>query len=254
MSTPAEPATQSPARAPVAVPALPFSFAFQPIVDPARHTVFSQEALIRGPANEPAFKVLGAGPEAGLHAFDHAARLAAIALAARLGLTSCLNLNFLPNSLFLLPDCVTETLATAQLHGFEIEQLVLEVTEGEVLHSPARFGELINAYRGQGLKVAIDDFGAGYSGLNMLADFQPDQVKIDMNLVRGIDRHGPRQAIARAIIGACNDLGIEVIAEGVESASEHGWLANQGVELFQGYWFARPTFEALATVDWHTPH
>ena len=83
------------------------------------------------------------------------------------------------------------------------------------------------------------------SGLNMLADFQPDQIKIDMNLVRGTERHGPRQSIVRAVVQVCGDLGIDVIAEGVESLAEYTWFAEQGVCLFQGYLFAKPGFESL---------
>jgi EAL domain-containing protein (putative c-di-GMP-specific phosphodiesterase class I) len=98
--------------------------------------------------------------------------------------------------------------------------------------------------------VAIDDFGAGYSGLNLLADFQPDQIKLDMKLVRGIERHGPRQAIVRAIDQACQDLGIDVIAEGVETVEEYAWLANQGIKLFQGYLFAKPAFESFPPVHY----
>lgn len=103
----------------------------------------------------------------------------------------------------------------------------------------------MNTYRAQGLRFAIDDFGAGFSGLNLLADFQPDIVKLDMQLVRNIDSSGPRQAIVRAVIQACEDLRIDVLAEGVESEPEQRWFKRNGVRLFQGYWFARPTFEAL---------
>ena len=97
-----------------------------------------------------------------------------------------------------------------------------------------------------GLKVAIDHFGAGYSGLNMLADFQPSQIKIDMKLVGGIERNGSRQAIVRAVVQACTDLGIDVIAEGVESLQEYAWFSEHGVRPFQGYLFTRPGFESLA--------
>jgi len=96
--------------------------------------------------------------------------------------------------------------------------------------------------------VAIDDFGAGFSGLNLLADFQPDQVKLDMNLIRGVERHGPRQAIVRATNQICFELGIDVIAEGVQTAVEYAWLASQGIHLYQGYLFAKPGFESLPSV------
>lgn len=225
-----------------------FSYAFQPIVDTASRSVFSNEALIRGPQNESAFSVLNDICSTRLHEFDQLSRLHAISLAERLAIDCNLNLNFLPQGLFVLPESIAETLATAALHGLPAERLILEVTEGEMIDNHARFAKLLNAYRGEGLKFAIDDFGAGYSGLNLLADFQPDQVKIDMNLVRGIHAHGPRQAIVRAIIQVCMDLGIDVIAEGVESVDEFNWLAAHEVHLFQGYLFAKPAFECLPDV------
>ena len=232
--------------APPEAVALPgFSYAFQPIVDVVGGVVFSYEALIRGPAGEPAFRVLGGVPEALRHRFDEDSRVAAIALAARLGLTTHLNLNLLPQGLDAGDAPVTRTLEAAERHGLPIDRVILEVTEGEVIDDYARLGRRLNEFRGLGMKVAIDDFGAGYSGLNMLADFQPDQIKIDMNLVRRIERHGPRQAIVRAIAQVCGDLGIDVVAEGVESAEEFAWFADLGVRLFQGYLFARPGFECL---------
>jgi EAL domain-containing protein (putative c-di-GMP-specific phosphodiesterase class I) len=103
----------------------------------------------------------------------------------------------------------------------------------------------MNSYRARGLRVAIDDFGAGYSGLNLLAEFQPDAIKLDIQLVRDIESKGPRQAIVRAVIQACDDLGIEVVAEGVESEAEYRWFKRIGVRLFQGYYFCRPGFESL---------
>ena len=231
-------------RAAVAcVPA--FSYAFQPIVDIVTREIYSYEALIRGLANEPAFRVLERVPAHAKYQFDEDSRAAALALAVQLGLNCHLNLNFLPRGLFASDASVTSTLSAATLHGLPIDQVILEVTEGEVIADYAHFGQRLNEFRAMGLKLAIDDFGAGYSGLNMLADFQPDQIKIDMNLVRGIERHGPRQAIVRAVVQVCGDLGIDVIAEGVESLAEYAWFAEHGVRLFQGYLFAKPGFESL---------
>jgi EAL domain-containing protein (putative c-di-GMP-specific phosphodiesterase class I) len=113
---------------------------------------------------------------------------------------------------------------------------------------------MVNEIRARGVKVAIDDFGAGHSGLNLLANFQPDMVKLDMELVRDISRSGPRQAIVRAIIQVCFDLGIDFIAEGVECNDELRWFEDQGVTLFQGYLFARPAFEALPPVHFPNCH
>ena len=222
-----------------------FSYAFQPIVDVIARKVFSYEALIRGQADEPAFRVLERVPASAKYQFDEDSRVAAIALAVELGLNCHLNLNFLPQGLYASEAAITSVLTAAARHALPIDRLVLEVTEGEVIADYAHLGQQLNEFRRMGLKVAIDDFGAGYSGLNMLADFQPDQIKIDMNLVRGIERHGPRQAIVRAVVQVCADLGIDVIAEGVESLAEFAWFAENGVNLFQGYLFAKPGFERL---------
>jgi EAL domain-containing protein (putative c-di-GMP-specific phosphodiesterase class I) len=225
-----------------------FTFAFQPIVDTQARAVASYEALIRGPGNESAYEILSRVPADTMFAFDLKARVKAIGDAVRLGVSCNLNLNFLPRSLNSTAESITSTLEAARRVNLPVNRIVLEVVESEIIGETSRFTELMNEYRGLGLQVAIDDFGAGYSGLNLLADFQPDQVKLDMKLIRGIERHGPRQAIVRAINQICLELGIDVSAEGVETESEYAWLASQGIRLYQGYLFAKPRFESLPRV------
>ena len=226
-----------------------FTFAFQPIVDMQAREVASYEALIRGPGNESAYQILSQVPAEAIFAFDLQARVTAIGLAARLGVSCNINLNFLPRSLNSSGEAIMSTLEAASRMNLPVSQIVLEIVEGEFIDDIPRFIELMNKYRSLGLLVAIDDFGAGYSGLNLLADFQPDQVKLDMKLIRGIERHGPRQAIVRAINQICSDLGIDVIAEGVETDLEYAWLASQGIRLFQGHLFAKPGFESFPNVN-----
>jgi EAL domain-containing protein (putative c-di-GMP-specific phosphodiesterase class I) len=227
-----------------------FTFAFQPIVDAKTRQVISYEALIRGLGNEPAGQVLRQVSADTLFTFDQNARVKAIGLAVRLGICCDLNLNFLPRSLGFSADSVLTTLEAANQANFPVKRLVLEVVEGEIIDDATRFTGLIAEYRGLGLKLAVDDFGEGYSGLNLLADFQPDQVKLDIKLIRGIERHGPRQAIVRAISQICFDLGIDLIAEGVETEPEFAWLASQEIHLLQGYLFAKPGFESLPAVHY----
>jgi EAL domain-containing protein (putative c-di-GMP-specific phosphodiesterase class I) len=222
-----------------------FTFAFQPIVDVASRTVFAYEALVRGLGNEPAAAVFASLDPDLLHHFDRSARIKAITVAASLGLDTSISLNLMPQALDTLPDAISSTRDAARVAGLSERQIILEVTESELIRDTAGFADTINKYRAQGLCLAIDDFGAGYSGLNLLADFQPDAIKIDMHLVRDIDSKGPRQAIVRAVIQACADLGIDVIAEGVETEAEYRWFRRTGVILFQGYLFARPGFEVL---------
>ena len=97
---------------------------------------------------------------------------------------------------------------------------------------------------------ALSVAGPGYAGLNLLAEFQPDIIKLDMALVRGIDADPVRQAIVRGILGVCAALRIEVIAEGVQTHEEFALLDGMGIRLFQGYLFARPGFESLPEVVW----
>lgn len=226
-----------------------FTFAFQPIVDAIAREVISYEALIRGPGGESAYQILSQVPAERLLAFDQKARGKAIALAARLGIECHLNLNFIPQSLR-SGESILSGLAAADKAHIPAEHLVVEVTEGASIGDPAYFAELVNEHRGHGLKFAIDDFGAGYAGLNLLADFQPDLIKLDLKLVRDIERLGPRQAIVRGVAQVCFDLGIDVIAEGVETVGEYTWLAHAGIRLFQGFLFARPGFECFPPVHY----
>ena len=140
---------------------------------------------------------------------------------------------------------LASSLTAAKSVGIPPELLTIEVMESELIDDICQFAKLINQYRETGISLAIDDFGSGYSGLNLLADFQPDSVKIDLSLIRSIDTRGPRQAIVRGIIRTCQDLGIDIIAEGVETPEEYLWCFEEGIELFQGYYFAKPGFERL---------
>jgi blue light- and temperature-responsive anti-repressor len=225
-----------------------FTFAFQPIIDAVDRQVYSYEALVRGPGGESAATVFQQIAPADLHDFDRRARVLAIAQAAQLRVPCRLNLNFLPQSLQTTPDAITSIFKAAAAYQFPVERIVLEVTESEVIDDAVQLGRALNAFRAQGLIISIDDFGAGYAGLNLLADFQPDSVKLDMHLVRGIESRGPRQAIVRAILQACVDLGVDVIAEGVETPAEYQWFLEANVRYFQGYLFAKPGFECLPIV------
>jgi EAL domain-containing protein (putative c-di-GMP-specific phosphodiesterase class I) len=98
--------------------------------------------------------------------------------------------------------------------------------------------------------TAIDDFGAGYAGLNLLADFQPDLIKLDMQLIRNIDQDNVRQILVEATLQMCRKLNIRVIAEGIESLAELRTLQAMGVELFQGYLLAKPGFQSLPDIHW----
>ncbi len=222
-----------------------FSFAFQPIVDTHARAVYSHEALVRGLNNEPAYQVIKRYSGHQMAAFDAACRAKAIEVAARIGVDTYLNLNFLPTAASDADFGLNSTIEAAILHSFPQDRIIVEATETEAIADPAQFAKVINEYRRAGMRLAIDDFGAGYSGLNLLSEFQPDIAKLDMGLVRGIESNGPKQAIVRAIAQVCIDLGIDFVVEGVETVDEFSWFNDLGVDLYQGYLFAKPMFEAM---------
>lgn len=230
-------------------PGIAFEFAYQPIVDVRARAVFAHEALARGPNGESAWSVLSQVNSANRFRFDQDCRSRAIEGAAALGMAESLSINFIPNAVEDASACIQRTLRTAEACGFSLSKVIFEVTEGEKLRDPARLVEIFREYRKLGIKTAIDDFGAGYAGLGLLARFQPDLVKIDMDLVRGADSDSARQAIIESIVSMCRRLGVAVLAEGVESENERDYLASVGIDLMQGFLFARPSFKAIGVVD-----
>lgn len=225
-----------------------FSFAFQPIIDTRTGRACSHEALVRGLNNEPAFRVIEQYTGKRLAPFDSACRARALEVAVRIGMTTSLNLNFLPSAALGAGAGLTSTVDTCNRLGFSLDRIIIEATEVEAINDQARFARTIREFRREGIRFAIDDFGSGYAGLTLLAEFQPDSVKLDMALVRGIQSDGPRQAIARAVAQVCTDLGIDLIVEGVETMEEFRWFADIGVHLYQGYLFAKPAFEAIPSI------
>ena len=226
-----------------------FEYAYQPIVDLSRREIVAHEALVRGPNGESAFSVLSQVDDTNRYLFDQACRVKAIRGAAELGMMELLSINFLPNAVYRPEACIRSTFAAAKEHRFPIEQIIFEVTEGEQIMDRPHLVNIFQEYRRFGFHTAIDDFGAGYAGLNLLADFQPDIIKIDMELVRGIDTNVAKQAIVGGIISICNKLDIKILAEGIETAAERDCLRDAGISLMQGYLFCRPAFRALGQID-----
>ncbi len=228
-----------------------FDMAFQPIVDLGRGRVFGYEALVRGPEGQSAASVLSQVNDRNRYAFDQQCRVRAIESAARLypeDQDIKLSINFIPNAVYDPRACIRLTLATAERVGFPLDQIIFEFTETEELDT-AHVLNILNTYKKIGFRTAIDDFGAGHSGLGLLARFQPDIVKLDMELVRGIDTDRIRRTIVRHTLDMLTDLGITPLCEGIETAGEVAALRDLGVELIQGYYFARPAFQAIPVPD-----
>ena len=226
----------------------PFSMAFQPIVNVQTGEVYAFEALVRGINNEPASSVLSQLTAGNRYAFDQSCRVKAITLAKRLGLDKTnarLSINFMPGAVYSPAACIQLTLTTANALSFPLERLMFEVTEAEEVKDRRHLAAIFGEYREHGFQLVLDDFGAGFSGLNLFADVTPDVLKLDMDLTREIHLRPVAFATTRAIVGLCHSLGVQVVAEGVETAHEYRALRECGVTLMQGFLLARPGFEFL---------
>ena len=229
-----------------------FSMAFQPIYDAVAERIWGYEALVRGTAGEGAFTILSQVSAEQKYRFDQDCRVKAIELASRLfptGEDLKLSINFMPNAVYEPAACLRATLQAADRYAFPKSSIMFEFTEDEQVSDTAHLTSIITEYRRHGFTTAIDDFGAGHAGLGLLVDFQPDLIKIDMRLLRGIDTSRARQAVIAGIIGIARELDIIVLAEGIETEAEFIVLKAAGIRLFQGYWFAKPAFEALPHVN-----
>ncbi|GJD50329.1 Blue light- and temperature-regulated antirepressor BluF [Methylobacterium crusticola] len=231
---------------------LPFAFtmAFHPIVDLERGRIWGYEALVRGTEGQGAGTILSQVTEANRYKFDQACRTKAIELAGTLFLdpNTKLSINFMPNAVYEPAACIRATLEAARRVGFAHRQIMFEFTENERMVDVAHVQRIIADYRKRGFVTAIDDFGAGYAGLNLLASFQPDLIKLDMDLIRGIASSPARQTIVAGVVGMARALGVAVIAEGIETEEELSVLRAAGITLFQGYLFARPALASLPAV------
>lgn len=227
---------------------VPMAMAFQPIMDTLTNTPFAYEALVRGSDGSGAASVLSKVTDGNRYAFDQACRVLAIESALQAGLLDTdakLSINFLPNAVYSPLACIQLTLQTARASSMPIDRLIFEFTENEHMGSPEHVSSIIETYKSIGFSVAIDDFGAGHSGLDMFARFVPDEIKLDMELVRGVDSDARRQAIIRAVVKMCDELDTLVIAEGIETAEEARALCDLGIRYHQGFWYARPALNEL---------
>ena len=228
-----------------------FSMAFQPIYDAVAGRVWGYEALVRGASGEGAFEVLSKVSPEQRYRFDQDCRVKAVELASRLfpaGEDLMLSINFMPKAVYEPAACLRATLLAAKRCSFPTSSIMFEFTENEEVADTTHLRNIITEYRRHGFTTAVDDFGAGHAGLGLLVDFQPDLIKIDMLLIRGIDTSPARQAVVAGIVGIAGELGIRLLAEGIETEAEFLVLREAGIGLFQGYWFAEPAFEELPPV------
>jgi EAL domain-containing protein (putative c-di-GMP-specific phosphodiesterase class I) len=224
---------------------------FQPIVSHSAGAIVAFEALLR--TDEPSLNVPSAF----------------VAAAERLGRLEDLGRRVRELTALAMPDVPPGIDVFVNVHATDIEdadltdseaplsayatRIVLELTERASLDHVRDAKRRLASLRSLGYRIAIDDLGAGYSGLNWLATFQPDIVKIDMGLVRHVDTDPTRQHVIRSLLDLCRQLEIHVVVEGVETIGERDAIVSLGGDIMQGYHYAKPRRELGGLTCSHEP-
>jgi EAL domain-containing protein (putative c-di-GMP-specific phosphodiesterase class I)/CheY-like chemotaxis protein len=221
--------------------------AFQPIVNWSEKRVHAYEALVR--TDEPSLS----RPD---HFFNAAEQLHRVQELGRTIRRSVANdIPRAPSDVLIFVNLHASDLSDDELYAASAplaqfsERIVFEITERASLEKMKDIQERMAALRARGYRIAVDDLGAGYAGLSSLASLQPEVVKLDMSLVRGVDQQPIKQRLVASLQTLGGPLGIRVVAEGVETVAERDTLVGIGCDLFQGYLFAKP-MRGFPSVNW----
>ncbi|WP_244222353.1 EAL domain-containing protein, partial [Corallococcus praedator] len=220
---------------------------FQPIVH-AQDTslIFAHEALMRGRDRDGALvspaRMFDTAREADLlFQLDLAARTTAIREAVRHQLRTHLFINFTPTAIYDPAFCLRSTVAAIHEAGIPAEHVVFEIIESDRAANAEHLRAIVDFYRNAGFKVALDDLGAGYSSLNLIHQLRPEYMKLDMELVRGVHADPYKASIVQKLLEIASQLGIQTVAEGIETPEELSWVRRHGVDFVQGYLIAKPS-------------
>lgn len=223
-----------------------FTSFFHPIVH-ARDTshIFAHEALLRGVERDGSLvapqPILTLAREAGmLGEVDSAACRSAIREAARRGPDTCVFINFAPAAVRDPAASLRSTLRAIEDEGLSRARVVFEVVEADRFGDAALLDKVLRAYRAAGLRVALDDLGAGWSTLNLVHRLRPDFIKLDRDLIRGVHLDPVKGLIARKLLEIGRGMGIGTIVEGIEEEAELAFVREHGADFVQGFLLGRP--------------
>ena len=212
--------------------------------------VFAREALLRGIARDesvihPVYLFDAARGCGMLDRLELAARKAAVNRMVLDGVSENLFINVTPSAIDDPMASLEETVRFIDGAGIAHERIVFEIVESDEAHDLPALQRLLATHRGAGFRVALDDVGAGYSGLNLLHQLRPDFIKLDMELIHGVTEDPYKALITTKTLEIADALGIESIAEGVETDDEMAWVRDHGATYAQGYGISRPTQPTL---------
>ena len=221
------------------------TIAFQPIINFDTKNTMAYEAIVYGSDKEKFSDTLPENNNRDWSHFATSTRATAVNLAAKYNLSCDLHLKFLTHHVDDVKATIQSTLDAAALTGIDSNRIVLEINQERLVGDSDRLASILDEFRGGGLRISIDHFGAGRAGLNLLEQLRPDMISLNERLVRNVDTNGSRQAIVRGVLQTCNDLGIDLIAKHVSTYEEFEWFNSEGINLMQGSFFASPDIEKL---------
>lgn len=220
---------------------------FHPIVScNDMNDVFAYECLFRGMNEDgsivPPVKIFDlARDSAMLFQLDQTARKSAIKSAAQNNIQENIFINFNPVSIYDPDYCLKTTFELLREMGFDSSKIIFEVVESDEITDYDHLLNILNKYRSQGFRIAMDDIGAGYSSLAVLHQLKPDFVKIDRALVQDVHKDEVKSIILSKILEIAQELGIQTVAEGVETQEELDFVREKGADYFQGFLVCKPS-------------
>ncbi len=225
---------------------------FQPIVCLRTKTIFAYEALIRGPSDSPLHSpvnLFGVAENSGQTVLlEHVCRKVNIKQFAEQQLPQKLFLNVSPEILLEPGFKKGETLKVLEKCNILPSRVTIEITEQQPTENYHLMRDAIAHYRNMGFEIAMDDLGAGYSGLRLWTELLPDYVKIDRHFIQNIDKDPVKLNFVRSLKSMATATSCELIAEGIETEAEYRAVENLGIRLVQGYYFSRPEAWAVKTI------
>ncbi|RHB49438.1 EAL domain-containing protein [Exiguobacterium sp. AM39-5BH] len=220
-----------------------FESHLQPIVHLDTGERFGYEALLRSRNNISPGELFRAANRFGLHSkLDQRARAEAIkATHHAIAPHEKTFINFLPSTIYNPDYCLQHTFEIIDRYGLSPDRFIFEVVETEKVQDVAHLQHVFSTYKKRGMKVALDDVGAGFSTIDMLKRLEPDYVKIDRSYVSFCDQDAEKRAFLKNVRQLTKSMGITILAEGIERAEEVDVCRELGFDLAQGYYFGKPS-------------
>lgn len=229
---------------------------YQPIVDARSLTIWGYECLMRGRTADgrvvpPGEMLEWARQERMEFMLDRVCRERHLRNAGNAGIRPdrFISINFLPTAIYQPQFCLKTSMEAAKASGLTPERIIFEVVETESLTDREHLSNILDYYRKSGFKVALDDVSAGYAGLAMLGDLDPDLIKLDRELIVRAQNSKIHLAICKSLAKLAREIEKPLLAEGIETIEQLQMLESIGIDLYQGYLFGKPNPKPLESVS-----